>query len=282
MALSIGRAGRPGTFLKKKAKRLLIPFLSVTIFLSIPLKYCSGYWDNSTHIWSDIFLGQFLLMGNSHLWFVVSLFIISVVFYFVHQLKWDKGIIYWPLVIIISILGKQMAYTFNFFGMAGAMKNYLFFNLGFYLFEKIRKFEISFIKTALSWIGMIALFMSQRFFSFNIPYLNIFIYYMTALWGCFNMVALCKLLQKIPLIANSPIFRSLNKNSYDLYLYSDPFNYVMIFIFSIWMGYGYITSTLGSIIAYLCRIIFSIVLAYGVIWLISTTSRISKTISKKI
>ena len=36
-----------GFICKSKATRLLIPFILVTTFLSVPLKYVSGYYDNS-------------------------------------------------------------------------------------------------------------------------------------------------------------------------------------------------------------------------------------------
>lgn len=66
--------------IKKKAKRLMAPFFLITLFFLVPVKYICGYWDNSIDIYYDIFVGQFLLFGGSHLWFIVSLFIITICF----------------------------------------------------------------------------------------------------------------------------------------------------------------------------------------------------------
>ena len=67
--------------IKDKATRLLMPFVAVSLFLNIPIKYLSEYWNESGNVISDIFCGQILLMGNSHLWFVVALFWIFIGYY---------------------------------------------------------------------------------------------------------------------------------------------------------------------------------------------------------
>jgi len=61
-------------FLRKKARRLLMPFLLTAAIYAIPLKAIAGYWAASAHPVRDIVLGQFLLLGNSHLWFLAMLF----------------------------------------------------------------------------------------------------------------------------------------------------------------------------------------------------------------
>lgn len=61
-------------FLKKKAHRLLVPYVLATAFFAVPVKYLAGYWTGDAHLVRDIVLGQFLLLGNSHLWFLVVLF----------------------------------------------------------------------------------------------------------------------------------------------------------------------------------------------------------------
>ena len=66
------RAAR--TFLGQKARRLLVPFLVTALFYAMPLKAAAGCWAASAHPLRDILLGQFLLLGNSHLWFLAMLF----------------------------------------------------------------------------------------------------------------------------------------------------------------------------------------------------------------
>ena len=61
-------------FLRKKGRRLLVPFFLAATFYAIPLKALSGYWTGDVHAIRDIVLGQYFLLGNSHLWFLVVMF----------------------------------------------------------------------------------------------------------------------------------------------------------------------------------------------------------------
>lgn len=67
------------TFLQKKAQRLIVPFLLVTTFYVLPLKAVAGYWAGDANILRDILLGQYLLLGNSHLWFLIVMFFAFVI-----------------------------------------------------------------------------------------------------------------------------------------------------------------------------------------------------------
>lgn len=63
---------------RNKFRRLIIPFIFTTLFLSVPVKYLCGYFDESTDLIRDIVCGHILLMDNSHLWFLVTLFVIFI------------------------------------------------------------------------------------------------------------------------------------------------------------------------------------------------------------
>lgn len=65
----------------KKGKRLLIPFVIVSLLYTIPIKYLCGYYNGSQNIIKDIFVGQILQQGNTHLWFLPTLFCIFVIVY---------------------------------------------------------------------------------------------------------------------------------------------------------------------------------------------------------
>ena len=57
MQLKKGKYGDGKTFISKKTKRLLYPFLIVSMFWSFPLKYLSGYWGASGNILYDVVVG---------------------------------------------------------------------------------------------------------------------------------------------------------------------------------------------------------------------------------
>lgn len=277
MKISIERVNKSSGMIRKKARRLLIPFLTVSIFLAIPLKFFSGYWVHSFSSLADMFFGQILLMGNSHLWFIVSLFTITIVHYFIYRARLEKGWVYWIIVFIISLAGRYVESRTHFLGIGASMKYYLFFASGFSFFEKINKYVVRKITPLVfSWLGMFAAYMFVYYTKMNSGILSWILYYILALWGCLNMVGIVKLLENIPFFRKNKVFKNFSKNSYELYLYSDPFNYLLITIFSFWMGYGYVTDTLWSIMAYLLRIVLSIALAYLVIWLVSIPGKLKR------
>ncbi len=81
MQLRKGKYGEWKKFVVKKVDRLLYPFLIVTVFWSFPLKYLSGYWANSNHIFYDVIMGQVFIQGNTHLWFLPTLFMEFLLFW---------------------------------------------------------------------------------------------------------------------------------------------------------------------------------------------------------
>lgn len=61
-------------FLRKKARRLLVPFVLATAFYAVPVKLAAGYWTGDALEVACGILGHFFLLGNSHLWFLVAIF----------------------------------------------------------------------------------------------------------------------------------------------------------------------------------------------------------------
>lgn len=131
-SLSIKNTKGIGTLVKGKAKRLLVPFLCTTLLIVIPIKYLSGYYAESVDLLKDMVLGQLLVMGNTHLWFVFSLFWVFLMFYALYRLgamtKW------WllPLLVIVSITANY-AYSegIEFTGIILGLKHLVYFAIGF-------------------------------------------------------------------------------------------------------------------------------------------------------
>lgn len=130
--LTIDRVTGMRAFVEKKAKRLLLPFVLTTLLLSVPLKYLGGYYSQSSNILQDIIFGQFLLMGNSHLWFVVSLFWIFVIYYSLHSIHLTEKRWFLPSLVCVSIVATYIANKgFEFAGICLAFKHLVYFALGF-------------------------------------------------------------------------------------------------------------------------------------------------------
>lgn len=62
-----------GAFLRKKARRLLLPFFLVVTLYVVPLKALGGCWAGREHPLRDMLVSQYLL-SDQHLWFLLILF----------------------------------------------------------------------------------------------------------------------------------------------------------------------------------------------------------------
>jgi len=130
--------GRYSTFvelLNKKSKSLLIPFGAVTVLYSVPIKFISGYFNQSNDIVKDIFVGQILIQGNTHLWYLLTLFAIFIIAYlWKRNIKIRQTVILLLLIILSVGSGKIDIKLMSYICQFG-----LWFYIGI-LFEKYRIF----------------------------------------------------------------------------------------------------------------------------------------------
>ena len=116
---------------------MLIPFGAVTVLYSVPIKFISGYFNQSNDIVKDIFVGQILIQGNTHLWYLLTLFAIFII-----ACLWKRNIkirqrqtVILLLLIILSVgSGKIDIKLMSYICQFG-----LWFYIGI-LFEKYRIF----------------------------------------------------------------------------------------------------------------------------------------------
>ena len=221
------------SLIKNKAIRLLLPFIAVSILLSIPLKYFTGYWDSSSNILSDVVCGQLLLMGNSHLWFVVSLFWIFLLFYYIEK-KHISGKMLWSGLLIVSWVGFYIDAKCNFLGLPGAMKHLLFFTIGYHSLQWLNNYQSSDSKRLSLYFAV--MFFVIGAYGFMLRYyshililklLKPILFIVFALSGIFLFCILSKYIQS-KLQTKEKWLSIFKRNTYELYLYSDPFNYLII------------------------------------------------------
>lgn len=212
-----------------KFKRLIIPFFFVSILYAVPCKYFSGYWNESSNLLYDIIMGQILLLGNSHMWFVISLFIITIVFFLLLKIHPKiNRVVYWSILTLISLVGYYFENSFSeighLFGFIGAMKFLIFFAIGFYSYRWIDNHPKRGMTIIISWVLMI---ICWWYFPKKFP-LNYLISFSIAIWGAFTIIFTAKYLISHINFNNYRIYRILKRYNYQLYLYSDPLNYVLI------------------------------------------------------
>ena len=65
-------------------------------------------------------------------------------------------------------------------------------------------------------------------------------------------------------ICNNNIYKSLSKTSFGLYLYSDPINYLILFIIYKSFGDEIFISEVGTIVIIFSRIIITFIISFGI------------------
>ena len=113
--------------LKSKGKRLLMPYILCNFLWVIPLKLLSGYWNSSRSVVNDIFVGQVLLGGNNHLWYLWALFIITFIAYIFRNNERIRLLIAVILYTAGAILDES---NITVFAINRILLNYIWFECG--------------------------------------------------------------------------------------------------------------------------------------------------------
>lgn len=209
-----------------KFYRLLIPFIFTTFFISIPIKYITGYWKEGSNVIHDIFFGQIILGGNSHLWFLISLFNVFILSYLIGRSRIEKGKLYFTILFLISAISWNIDNK-NWFGLAGAGKLLIFFETGRYYFYKINQ-KVSFTGKKIILNLFLFCFLAKAV-TIHFNYSEILLLIpraAVAFYGCFILIAFSKWIAKKNFMKG--LFSNLDRDSLGMYLFSDPFNYVIL------------------------------------------------------
>lgn len=243
----------------KKAKNLLVPFIVVTLLYSTPIKFLSGYFDGSTNLIKDVFVGQILIQGNTHLWYLFSLFSIFLVGYLFLNNSKDKQSILLLFLIALSLGSEKIGIK---------LVSYMFqFTLWFYvgmLFEKYRSiFEDIFsdikFKLLLADIVLYGIYEIANHFLMPFPIKIIMKVEKIILTGllCLTVYMISHFATKSK-IFNSRVFNVLRRDSFGIYLYSDPLNYLILMVGASLFGGELWTNNLYSVAFYLFRILVTL------------------------
>ncbi len=220
--------------IKSKVKRLLVPFFWTALCLSIPIRIILGYYDASGNNPVYILAHHFIFPFQIHLWFLLSLFLIFILFYLLKPLHDKFKYLFWPLLIVLSYAGNILESPLHaVLGIPEALKNMFYFAVGFYSINY-------FINKVPRWytlsISILLQFAAFIIWARYIEPLGHSYYFciILALWGSYNTTALCILLAKWEYLINSKIYRLILKYNFQIYLYSDSFNYLFLMaIFSL-------------------------------------------------
>ena len=209
-----------------KAKRLLIPFLCVSLCYAVPLKMITGYFHSETLL-KDIAIGQLLIQGNTHLWYIATLFFIFMAAYFI--IKYCKNLkLLFPVFLLLYFISTYVPIVL----LKNIMEYFIWFMIG-YIFEPVRKKYNPHVNIYSSLFSLFGFGTVYGLFKFIIKVENTILKSVTAffiaLLGIIAVYHFCVLLAKTK-ISESKTFLIISDNSYGIYLYSDSVNYVVLFL----------------------------------------------------
>lgn len=188
------------SFLKKKSKRLLIPYFVFGLLWMIPIKLAIGFYDVTQlkRILFWLFIGK----NNGHLWFLYSLFVVFALSFPVNKIVlYNKKNGF--LVLIATFVISCFDLNVTWFDIGMSLKYLFWFEFGFLV----------------NLLGGRKLWMLSLLF-------------VAAIWGCFtesnvfySMVIVVGLFSLIPNTYNK-ILEEIDNNSFGIYLLHSPLVYI--------------------------------------------------------
>lgn len=219
------------SFIKSKIRRLIIPYLLVALFFMFPVKYLGNFYTTNELFRAIIsFFTGFGGADDGHLWFLVALFWCLIIFVCITKIM-DKLRLNNPMIILfICFIISQLSIkyiTFSFFQINRSLYNIQWLALG-YLFESCRRrYTIPHSYSILISIFIILIYL--QVFRIISPHYNISI-----IAGIIFSISLSVVLSPLfQLIKNkhSIHYKNFIKRLFDIYLFHDPLEYIVIRIF---------------------------------------------------
>lgn len=216
-----------GSYINNKIKRLLVPYLFISVTWVIPISIYFFEYDIMTIIQKYI-----LAISPSQLWFLIMLFDVFIIFWLLSDFFRKHHCLGLMVVLILYFGGICGAHVFpNIFTIWTACRYVLFFWIGF----KIRQYGTTIIKKipVLVWIiaDIVVFFMTQYLnevekFIFKIAGVlsELFLYSIGAIM---IFVALLKVAENIEWQKNK-VFMILKKHAMSIYLIHQQIIYFLI------------------------------------------------------
>ena len=207
-----------------KFKRLIIPYFAVSFFMLIPMRALIGVYNNS-NILKGITKDILLFHDPAHLWFLPVLFTVFVLFYIIAKLSRRPFIIY-LIVAAVYIAALKIPDRYDL-----SLRYLLWFTFG-YAFESVRIKYNQFLKgknIALS-ITLIIIFAALFVVKTESVMINLAMSNILTASGILITYNIALCLSNSNKFMSLRVFGILNKYNFDIYLYHDIFNYIILFI----------------------------------------------------
>ena len=207
------------SFIKKKAKRLIVPYICISIIWLIPIRLLVKYPGYENKKITEIFVNG-ILMGNDngHLWYLPTLFLCFIIIYFLKNKFNNKKIISYVIFLSSSLIYIFPISIFKISYLNFTLQYYCWFYLGYLIFSYEKKLQkVPLIKLLLLTLLFTIL---TIIFRYNILLINNFFKYIS---GICWVLLIYKLVSKIK---TNKIIEYVSCNSFGIYLFHSPLVYI--------------------------------------------------------
>lgn len=246
-----------GALARDKAARLLLPFVAVTLLYSFPIKLATGYFRGSDNVVLDLLVGQLLIQGNTHLWYLPAMFFDFLICYLLEtRVKLPRLLKLAVLAVISVVLWSSSNWIWM---IAYPLRFAVWFYAG-YCFEQLRPRLDRFGSIGWGLLCCVAagvIYVASR-----------------RLFGTTGVGGVAQLIGRrllLPMAAglglyflscglaktrlmNTGVFNLLSRNSFGIYLYSDPVNYILLAVGAAVCGLFLFGGGVGTLVLYALRI----------------------------
>jgi len=216
---------------EKKAKRLLIPFVTVSLLFTLPIRFLLGFHPQSQKYLE--FMVHNLIYPLNNLWFLLALFVVFVLFYalepVVNKIHWSLSVI---LFVTIFFVASSPAYYWNIFMTQSAFGLLIYFYLG-YLFreKKITIGEKTIFPVICVGVTHFLLFQITLFnrLQFN-PNLILAANLVKAVLGILFVLSLCNYAFSRGGLLKNRYTKMIEKRSFGIYLFHEPIIFLVLIV----------------------------------------------------
>lgn len=259
------------SYAKKKVKRLLVPMVFVLVLWVMPVKLVTGYYaELGYNSVTDAVIFALKTLDLGHLWYLPVLFVLDMLMFISYKMVEDKIVeSKKKTAVLMSILGiisifyylsdMFLPYLFGkFFKLA------FFYLLGFLIRHWERKKEISYNNIMLCLMAVIQLmlivfkaYLSNRII-LNNQFTDFLVFFANFLVGYVSVHLLFGLVEKFQFFAEYKPVRYFSEKSMDIYLFHEPFIYIVIVCCNTW---NFSEPYIFVVIAFVLSIVVSLLLS---------------------
>lgn len=246
--------------IKNRFKRLVVPYISVSICYCIPLCLISGYFNGSFLGDSCLYLFGF---GKNHLWFLIALFWIYIITYMCYNsskildyLAFFASLVLW----FLSLNGI----AFTEFLYIDRIITYLFwFIVGIILYKKKNSMVLFYEKKRFIFgtVTIILFLLWVAFYFASVKYCMVVFVALSQLNGVLFFVLLCIFVSCLKTdIFRIKVVSIIKQYSFEIYLYATPINYVILSIVSHHSEQGRNLNSFSSAFLIILRIVSQVLI----------------------